>query len=100
MPIIRKLKTLLAGFLKSFLFAVASLPVILASETATADTQPLTVLNSGLNDAWVSVDAPFQGMFITVFPDLGLVFLAWFTFDSETPASGNTAVQAGAFRPA
>jgi endonuclease I len=39
-------------------------------------------INAGLNDAWVSADAPFQGMFITVFPGFKLVFLAWFTFDS------------------
>ncbi|NNE05583.1 MAG: hypothetical protein HKN15_07670, partial [Xanthomonadales bacterium] len=47
-------------------------------------------INPGLNDAWVNADAPFQGMFITVFADLGLVFVAWFTFDSQVPAS-NTA---------
>ena len=45
-------------------------------------------INAGLNDAWVSPDAPFQGMFITVFPDLGIFFLAWFTFDSEIPDGG------------
>jgi hypothetical protein len=39
-------------------------------------------INAGLNDAWVSQDAPLQGMFVTVFPDLELIFLAWFTFDS------------------
>lgn len=45
-------------------------------------------INAGLNDAWVNDSAPFQGMFITVFPDLGLVFVAWFTFDSAPPAGG------------
>ena len=44
-------------------------------------------INAGLNDAWVSADAPFQGMFITVFADLGLVFVAWFTFDSQAPGA-------------
>lgn len=39
-------------------------------------------INAGLNDAWVSDQAPFQGLFITVYPELGLVFVAWFTFDS------------------
>lgn len=47
-------------------------------------------INPGLNDAWVNADAPLQGMFITVFPGLGLVFVAWFTFDSG-PA-GDSAV--------
>lgn len=45
-------------------------------------------MNAGLNDAWVSDGAPFQGMFVTVFPGLKLVFVAWFTFDSVIPNSG------------
>jgi uncharacterized delta-60 repeat protein len=45
-------------------------------------------INAGLNDAWVSEGAPFQGMFVTVFPGLKLVFVAWFTFDSVIPNSG------------
>ena len=48
-------------------------------------------INSGMNDAWVNADAERQGMFITVYPDVGLVFLAWFTFDTVTPAMGTTA---------
>lgn len=43
-------------------------------------------INAGMNDAWVSADAPFQGLFFTVFEDLGLLFLSWFTFDSQVPA--------------
>ena len=42
------------------------------------------IMNAGLNDAWVNTEAPFQGMFITVFPVLKLVFVAWFTFESES----------------
>jgi hypothetical protein len=53
--------------------------------------QPFTI-NAGLNDAWVSADAPFQGFFFTVYPDLDLFFLSWFTFDSEQPAGGVTSV--------
>lgn len=49
-------------------------------------------VNAGLNDAWVSAGAPYQGMFITVFPELGLVFVAWFTFDSVVPSGDATAV--------
>ncbi len=45
-------------------------------------------INAGLNDAWVSADAPFQGFFFTVFPELGLFFLAMFTFDSVPPGPG------------
>lgn len=42
-------------------------------------------LTAGLNDAWVSPDAPFQGLFFTVFESINLLFLSWFTFDSEVP---------------
>jgi cyclophilin family peptidyl-prolyl cis-trans isomerase len=49
------------------------------------------LINPGLNDAWVNADAPLQGMFITVFPELGILFLAWFTFDSVAPAGDATA---------
>lgn len=47
------------------------------------------LINAGLNDAWVSADAPFQGFFFTVFPDTNFFFLSWFTFDSEPPTSGS-----------
>lgn len=47
-------------------------------------------INAGMNDAWVSTGAPKQGFFFTVYPDLGLFFLSWFTFDSVL-SGGNTA---------
>jgi len=42
-------------------------------------------INAGLNDAWFNPATPGQGFFINVFPDIGLVFLAWFTYDTERP---------------
>jgi len=42
-------------------------------------------INSGLNDAWYDPETSGQGFFITVFPDLGYVSLAWFTYDTEPP---------------
>ena len=42
-------------------------------------------INAGLNDAWYDPDTDGQGFFITVFPDLGYVSLAWFTYDTELP---------------
>jgi hypothetical protein len=45
-------------------------------------------INAGLNDAWYSPATSGQGFFITVFPDLGTVSLAWFTYDTELPADG------------
>jgi hypothetical protein len=53
---------------------------------------PGFTINSGLNDAWVSADAAFQGLFFTVFEDLGLFFLSWFTFDSVPPGQAAAAV--------
>ncbi len=53
---------------------------------------PVFLINSGLNDAWVSADAALQGFFFTVFEDLGAFFLSWFTFDSISPGDGVTAV--------
>ncbi|NND44599.1 MAG: hypothetical protein HKN58_04705 [Xanthomonadales bacterium] len=50
------------------------------------------LINAGLNDAWVNADAPFQGLFFTIFPDLSLFFAAWFTFDSVPPGQDVTAV--------
>jgi len=43
-------------------------------------------LNAGLNDAWYNPATDGQGFFITVFPELGFVSLAWFTYDTELPA--------------
>lgn len=42
-------------------------------------------INAGMNDAWFNPDTPGQGFFFNVFPDLGLVFLAWFTYDTQRP---------------
>jgi hypothetical protein len=41
-----------------------------------------------LNDAWFSPTTAGQGFFITVFEDIGLMFLAWFTYDSKRPHEG------------
>lgn len=43
-------------------------------------------INAGLNDAWYNPATDGQGVFITVFPNLGLLSLAWFTYDTELPA--------------
>jgi len=48
-------------------------------------------MNVGLNDAWYNPVTSGQGFFITVFPDLGVVSLAWFTYDTELPAVDATA---------
>ena len=42
-------------------------------------------ITAGINDAWFNADTPGQGFFIMAYPDLGVIFLAWFTFDTELP---------------
>lgn len=54
------------------------------SDGLPAAEAPFSV-NAGLNDAWFNPETAGQGFFINVFPDQGLLFLAWFTFDSERP---------------
>jgi plastocyanin len=43
------------------------------------------IINNGLNDAWYNEATTGQGFFITVFPDIGSIFLAWFTYDTTRP---------------
>ena len=49
------------------------------------------VMNAGLNDAWYNPITNGQGFLITVFPDLNLVSMAWFTYDTDLPAEDETA---------
>ncbi len=52
--------------------------------TAVSETSSF-VMNAGLNDAWYNPMTDGQGFFITVFPELGAVSMAWFTYDTELP---------------
>jgi len=52
------------------------------------DTCPKFKINTGLNDAWYNPATDGQGFFITVFPDLGAVSLAWFTYDTTPQEEG------------
>ena len=47
--------------------------------------QPPFTINPGINDAWFNTDTAGQGFFIIVYPDLGIVFLSWFTFETSLP---------------
>lgn len=78
------------------LAALLALISWMPAQAARAEGLPLQTLNAGLNDAWVSPGAPFQGMFITVYPELSLVFVAWFTFDTMLPPEDATAAFGGA----
>jgi sugar lactone lactonase YvrE len=52
-------------------------------------------INAGLNDAWFNSATPGQGAFITVFPDIGAIFIAVFTYDTERPPQDVTAILGG-----
>lgn len=43
-------------------------------------------INAGLSDAWFNPLTNGQGFIINVFPQIGQVFVSWFTFDIERPA--------------
>ncbi|MFC1688456.1 hypothetical protein ACFL07_02200 [Pseudomonadota bacterium] len=49
------------------------------------DIDPAFQINAGLNDAWYNPLTDGQGFFVTVYPDAGLVFLSWFTYDTILP---------------
>jgi len=69
-------------------FASISTPVAgieFVSEELEALVGPAFAINAGLNDAWFESSTPGQGFLIIVFPNIGQVFLAWFTFDTERP---------------
>lgn len=48
-------------------------------------------INAGLDGAWYNPDTDGQGFFISVFPEIGQLFLAWFTYDVERPPGSVTA---------
>jgi len=43
------------------------------------------VINQGVSDAWFNAATAGQGFLIVVFPEQGIIFLAWFTYDTERP---------------
>ena len=75
----------IAYFFKTHLLFALVLPFLLATQAVKAESPPIETLNAGINDAWFSPTTAGQGFFITVYPDLGVVALAWFTYDTELP---------------
>lgn len=45
-------------------------------------------INAGLNDAWFNPATAGQGFFLTVFEDIQMMFVAWFTYDTGRPDDG------------
>ena len=50
------------------------------------------LINPAISDAWFFPDTAGQGFFIIVWEDSKLVFLAWFTYDTERPPEDVTAI--------
>jgi len=65
--------------------------LVMTDVSSTAVPNTLMEMNAGLNDAWYNPATSGQGFFITVYPNLGLVSLAWFTYDTELPADESAA---------
>lgn len=66
---------------------ISQADVDFALAEAIANSSRDFVINSGLNDIWYDPTAEGQGFSVTVFEDKGTIFLAWFTYDTELPAS-------------
>ncbi len=54
----------------------------------TLEEAPPFEINAGLNGAWYNPATDGQGFFITVFPVLGAMSVAWFTYDTALPDDG------------
>ena len=50
-----------------------------------------TRINQGMSDAWFDPATAGQGFFVIVWPDTELIFLSWFTYDTERPPMDVTA---------
>lgn len=60
-----------------------------------SDGEPVSngfTINEYLSDAWFNPLTDGQGFFIIAWPDTGLVFLSWFTYDVERPPGDVSAV--------
>lgn len=53
---------------------------------------PGIVINQGISDAWFNSATPGQGYFIIVFPTIGKIFFAWFTYDIQRPPANVQAI--------
>lgn len=108
-PLIKSYSNLLAGsrnHLRAFVGHIENMgydyePVILDQDAFDAIMEGLEEapvapdnfsINPGLNDAWFYPGTEGQGFVLTVFPGVKTVFFVWFTYDSELPQEGETAV--------
>ena len=65
---------------------------IISGSLKSADAVTGFVINAGLNGAWKNPATTGQGIFLDVFPQIGKVFVGWFTYDAELPEAEDAAV--------
>jgi N-acetylneuraminic acid mutarotase len=58
-------------------------------------TSPAFELNAGLTDAWYDAETAGQGFFIVLFPETGLMFLSWFTYETASRPADAPAAKLG-----
>jgi GH35 family endo-1,4-beta-xylanase len=63
-----------------------------ADRTVEVEFDSAVAINAGFSDAWYDPATAGQGFFITVFPVIEKLNLAWFTFDTERPPGEVTAI--------
>lgn len=56
------------------------------------ETPPPMVINPGLNGAWFDNSDTGEGYYLDVLPDVGLVAMGWYTWDTELPPVEASAV--------
>ena len=52
-------------------------------------------ITAGMNDAWFDIETNGQGFYIVVYPDVEVMSVAWFTFDTERPDESVNALLGG-----
>ncbi len=77
-----------------YIGAILSISDANSSNNTKYDTTRITIekvvpfmINPGLNGSWFNSSTNGQGFLIDVLPNSGVVFLAWFTYDTSRPPS-------------
>jgi cyclophilin family peptidyl-prolyl cis-trans isomerase len=52
-------------------------------------------ISAGMNDAWYDIDTDGQGFYMVVYPNIEVMSVAWFTFDTERPDESVSAMLGG-----
>jgi len=74
-----------AGSCGALALALACAPLAAGTANAQETGEAPFAINAAIGDAWFDPLTNGQGFFITVFPVIGQVFLAWFTYDTGRP---------------